>query len=301
MGTLSSDIPAGQPLKLDNEIRLDVQNLDPGESVTFTYTLAAPCNGHVVRAEVSAAENYERVKEKDTNNNLVQREACPRIQAPSPGGSAIEMTRPKMDPDDVMVPAHLRKGSQRWDPPVSANYYVFHEWKNPPVVRLGLCTRGSVSGPFRVGYSHHHSDGCYSAVAVQTAIQFNLDDLRTVSLVLKTATLQFEERFLEQRKSDGAPESLFRGYVRYIGLPTIDPAKARDLYPHEHEEDLQTEGARSLDVRSQVQRLLYYPVQDFGFMFGGFNEGNAEDEAACLSELWKFRLTLDYDVLGPRQ
>src|SRR6266487_3278757 len=35
-----------------------VENLDPGQSTTFKYTLDADCNGHEVKAEVSAGKNY---------------------------------------------------------------------------------------------------------------------------------------------------------------------------------------------------------------------------------------------------
>ena len=56
--------------------QLDVGNLDPGQSVTLSYTLAADCNGDVVKANVTAARNYAGVVETQLNNNQVQSEVC---------------------------------------------------------------------------------------------------------------------------------------------------------------------------------------------------------------------------------
>jgi hypothetical protein len=42
----------------------------------FTYTLAEDCNGHVVKATLSAGSNYEGVKETKLDNNVAQRAVC---------------------------------------------------------------------------------------------------------------------------------------------------------------------------------------------------------------------------------
>jgi hypothetical protein len=130
-------------------------------------------------------------------------------------------------------------------------------------------------------------------MAVQTVATFDLGDLRTVPHFLKKATLQFDEKILAQRGPDGVPASLF-SCVHYGGLPTVEPSSADGLIPHE--EDFDTGGERSFEVTRQVRRLIAFPDQDFGFVFGGSNEGDAEDDAACLCELSGFRLTLDYAV-----
>jgi hypothetical protein len=68
-----------------NVAEIDVENLDPGQVVEFSYTLAAPCDGHVVKAEVSAAPNYAGVPEADAANNMALAEACPPpAAAPAP-------------------------------------------------------------------------------------------------------------------------------------------------------------------------------------------------------------------------
>lgn len=59
-----------------------IENLDPAQSATFVYTLAAGCAGQVVRAEVAAAANYAGVKESNVANNRIQAPAC-LAQAPA--------------------------------------------------------------------------------------------------------------------------------------------------------------------------------------------------------------------------
>jgi hypothetical protein len=67
-----------------NVKQFDVGNLDPGQSVTLRYTLAADCNGDVVKANVTPARNYAGVAETQLNNNQVQREACTAQTATNP-------------------------------------------------------------------------------------------------------------------------------------------------------------------------------------------------------------------------
>jgi hypothetical protein len=54
-----------------------IENLDPGQSATLSYTLAGGCDGQVLRAEVAVARNYEGMKESNLDNNRVQAAACP--------------------------------------------------------------------------------------------------------------------------------------------------------------------------------------------------------------------------------
>ena len=65
--------------------RLDIGNLDPGESFNLTYTLAAECNGDVVKASVTPAKNYAGVAETELNNNQLQSQACPAQEPDKPG------------------------------------------------------------------------------------------------------------------------------------------------------------------------------------------------------------------------
>ncbi len=66
----------------------DVENLDPGQSATFRYTLAVACDGREVRirAEVSAGKNYEGVPESGDllKNNVAEGVACPARSQPPP-------------------------------------------------------------------------------------------------------------------------------------------------------------------------------------------------------------------------
>jgi hypothetical protein len=64
-----------------NVMQKNVENLDPGQSVTFSYTLAAACNGDVVKANVSSAKNYAGVAESNVGNNQIQSEVCKEPEA----------------------------------------------------------------------------------------------------------------------------------------------------------------------------------------------------------------------------
>jgi hypothetical protein len=60
----------------------------------FTYTLADDCNRHVVKASVSAGTNYEGVYESKLDNNVAQREVCPK--SPSfPAGVSPPAVKPE--------------------------------------------------------------------------------------------------------------------------------------------------------------------------------------------------------------
>jgi hypothetical protein len=71
---------------------VDIGNLDPGQSVTLSYTLAAACNGDVVKAKVTGAKNYAGVAESQLDNNQLQTEVC-TAQAPTKPVAATTTTR----------------------------------------------------------------------------------------------------------------------------------------------------------------------------------------------------------------
>jgi hypothetical protein len=49
-----------------------IENLDPGQSTVLTFTLAAGCSGHIVRAELAPASDYEGKQETNLDNNRLQ-------------------------------------------------------------------------------------------------------------------------------------------------------------------------------------------------------------------------------------
>jgi hypothetical protein len=65
-----------------NVVDLAVENLDPGQSTTLTYTLGAACTGQVVKVEVAAAKNYAGVPESNLANNQLQAQVCPATPQP---------------------------------------------------------------------------------------------------------------------------------------------------------------------------------------------------------------------------
>lgn len=60
----------------------DVENLDPGQSATFTYSLASTCDGQTVKAQVTAGKNYAGVPEANLTNNTIEALACPKVSQP---------------------------------------------------------------------------------------------------------------------------------------------------------------------------------------------------------------------------
>jgi hypothetical protein len=85
---------------------LFVENLDPGQSTILVYTLAAGCNGQVVRAEVAAAGNWEGVTEGNLANNVIQSEVC---SAPKP---KLYPTVPRPQPQADYADAAHRQVTQ---------------------------------------------------------------------------------------------------------------------------------------------------------------------------------------------
>lgn len=285
--------------------------LDTGKSFAFKYTLAAPCDGHVVKAGVSATADGEQ----EYGNNFFQGPVCAAKPKPSGPPSSqsggIVVAKPvgdvaeappsadtKIDTGLLLLPEHMQPGARRLRLEAVKRHLASDRWDNPPVISgPGLCREGLVLRDALVGFYHRDSDNCYYAQVLQVSMRFELDDLRRLVHFLKRATFEFDEQIVVQRGADGGPASLFT-CVGYVGLLTVEPGGRRGLYPHE--EDVRTDGFRSVEVTGQVRRLIANPEQDFGFMVGGLNEGNAEDEEACVTNIGFPRLILEYDVLGLR-
>ncbi len=302
----------------------------------FTYTLAADCDGHEVKASLKPAKTFNGNTESNVANNTVgPTKLCAAKAQPKPnpgtqsgpvvakpvGGVAVAkpegilvspvgdvaqanpepIARTKTDPELIVLPEHMQPGSRRLRLEAVQRHLASDSWDNPPLIPLpgsGLCREGLVRQDALVGFYHRDSDDCYYAQVLQTSMRFELDDLRKLAHHLKRAVFEFDERIVVQRGPDGGPASLFT-CVGYVGLLTVNPEGRKGLFPHE--EDVQTGGFRSVDVTGQVRRLIANPEHDFGFMMGGLNEGNAEDEAACVSDVGFPRLILEYDVLGMKQ
>jgi hypothetical protein len=287
--------------------------LDPGKSFAFKYQLAAPCDGHVVKAGVSATADGEQ----EYGNNFFQGPVCAAKPKPSGPPSSqsggVVVAKPvgdvaeappsadtKIDTGLVLLPEHMQPGARRLQLEAVKRRLATKTWDNPPLIPgpgAGLCREGLVQQDALVGFYHRDSDDCYYAQVMQVSMRFELGDLRRLVHFLKRATFEFDEEIVVQRGPDGGPASLFT-CVGYVGLLTADPEGRRGLYPHE--EDVRTDGFRSVEVTGQVRRLIANPEHDFGFMVGGLNEGNAEDEEACVSSVGFPRLILEYDVLGLR-
>lgn len=100
-----------------NSKDLFVENLDPGQATTVTYTLAAGCNDHEVEAELVPAKNYAGVPEGNKNNNWLKWRVCPKAAQPAPAAKLAPSMKPVPEsgplgnpPADCDPKIHIRCG-----------------------------------------------------------------------------------------------------------------------------------------------------------------------------------------------
>jgi hypothetical protein len=85
-----------------NPTTFKVENLDPGQSATFTYTLAAPCDGQTVKARIKPPMNYKRdpkIVESLSENKPIEAQACPPKAQPAAKPNSV------LRPEDLPIPA----------------------------------------------------------------------------------------------------------------------------------------------------------------------------------------------------
>ena len=311
-----------------NPADLFVENLDPGQSTLVSYTLAAGCDGQVVRAEVAAAGNYAGVKEANLTNNRVQGAACEPSQpihtapAPAPAGP-IHKALPKASPPSGFAP--LPKGTTLGDLQArTAKTFV-----PPPKVQTVVLTPSATQLAFRchydicsppgglwVGYDQlprHDNvvdwvlsggeDDSWSVA--QTAVTFDLAFLtRVPGTKVRQAVLRFDES--RGGWSDGAGNQLSRGdCVEVLGRATEPWAGlygrgGNGLPQRIANEKVQahTPGAREWWIGSEIRdQWLDQVVPALGFVLRGGNESvQGHDYRSCLSQISNITLELTYET-----
>ena len=274
-----------------------VENLDPGQSTTFSYTLDRDCNGHVVRAEVAAAKNYAGVPEANLGNNKIDAQVCPaRAQGvPKPEAPVVD-TRPE----------HLRPGSHRAGgqfPPLT-----FKPSAVKSVTRYGGAYGDHVGRALDRYVGWYQSEGGVFDTAAtkvhQTAVNFDLSQLDEVPnpFGLK-ALLTFDERAVTWRHGDGSPK-LVNSCVSVLGIATVDWAaqpSVNALIPNSAQWDAPG-GKKEWNVTDHV----YDQINDrgnralrYGYVLrGALEDVRGDDDDSCESVISNLQLTIEYAVIN---
>lgn len=314
-----------------NERTVPIPSLDDGKSFDFTYILAAPCNGHRVRASVTTLPD-----ESNPGNNDQEVNVCPASAAPAPkpqgpaSGAVGSVNQPGMGTAtdvptgqvtstldearelggfELMVPEpipeHLRSGPHKivrgvdnWRT-VSQMYRsgLFYLCDGPDSPVLGM-----------VGFSHIDFDdvnNCQINVVYETAMNFDLSDLREAygKLLVGVATLTWDDT-KHKRPGDEVTQhqqegGWFESCVYELGKPTINwyAGDVGGLVPHEYYND--APGIVQWDIVSLVNAWLGDPQSErYGVLLKGRHESlDADDDNACYSYVRNPRLEIEYTVL----
>jgi hypothetical protein len=301
-----------------------IENLDPAQSTTFSYTLAAGCDGQVVRAEVAAAGNYEGVKESNVDNNRIQAAACaaqgqagpifeaPRSVLPAAAAAApvvataldvnASLGELKVRPKPVVVGAS--KMQTLTIKPSAAQ--VAHRGNIDPKYEV-------VPGPgLAVGWDQN-PEKTYRILAglgldywgvTQTAINFDLRFLQEVpGTRVREAVLRYTESKWDWR--DGAGNDLSVGScVQVLGRATEEwqgrtgggtgtPRQFANEKVQGHTPGV-SEWFVTSEIRDQWTDNVYPPL---GFVLRGGNESpQGHDARSCTSLIGNVTLEVTFEV-----
>ena len=273
---------------------LDVPALAPGASHEVFYPLAAPCDGHKVRASVDDPLDLA------SSNDRVEVEVCARKAGPA----SKEFSPSRIgDPGVSVVPEHLQKGEHRLELPPSVFRAHGLSRKNEGIFGC-LVELTPPLADKDVGFSHQDGLGCDLNSVYQLIVDFDIQWLKDLDqkLVFR-AELRYEEQSFAMRMNDEAP----LGWeffdpdtcVSRIGLAPLGYDAAIN-----RKELLSTAdaGDARLDVGWLVTRDIQFslaPGTRFqGFVLHGFNDDrDAEDKNGCHSSILNMRLWLHYAVL----
>jgi hypothetical protein len=293
------------------DIRLE--NLDPGQSTSFSYLLDAGCEGHVIRADVAAAGNYEGVKESKLDNNRLQGAVC---QAKTPEAPVTVPGVKTTPPPDVSAAPAIGGANNTF---VSSNAHgrqilapravtVTVKPSARQVAQSSNFDPEDNSGPganLQVGWSQSPGQLLFSEdhwTVTQSAVNFDLGFLQqTPGTQVREAVLRYTE--LQGRWQDGAGRELSAGNcVQVLGRATEDWRVNLDAaYPEQFANDkvqAHSPGVQAWYVTSEIRDQwiagMYPP---FGFVLRGGNDSpQGHDNRSCHSVLDNVTLELTYEV-----
>jgi hypothetical protein len=295
-----------------------VGELDPGQSRTVSYTLAGDCNGHVVKAVVKPAGNWDDKLEVQTANNTFQGSACEATgggPGGAPGGFDPASVGVIARPSDnlTVIPQRIRSGlhadggtfpAEELAPSVARGNHL----KSVETGLLGDLTCpivGQAGGDDAfVGYAFFDNAGCNLNLVSQFVVNFDLDWLRAERNNVTKATLVFNEKVTVASNDAGENTSV----ATCIGRLGIAPANFADVIAGTQlitsgvvEGDLQfigVAGPSEWDVTRDIRWTSTGANEKLtGFVFHGGDENlNAETDRRCGSELAGIRLKVQYEV-----
>jgi hypothetical protein len=249
------------------EVLLDIPALKAnGGSFSGFAGLAGPCDGTIVRLDVSATGEANVA-----NNAFGPAKLCPDLPPPPPAPSSSS------GPDE-----NINYGaSSPSGPDENINYGACA--CEPRTFDIAMDDfRGPTTGP-RVGFWQWEGQWAFSPLA----IHFNSSELRGIkSEKVETATMTFDESPLRWTSGGGGVEHK-AGCIGQISI--LERIDYWDLGVYTRFSKSVVPGARSIDVRPYVQDALQDPdhqAKGFTWMLRGtadYLEGT--DETSCLSNL----------------
>jgi len=295
-----------------NVVDVPIENLDPGQSTTFVYTLAEGCAGQAIRAEVAAARNYAGVLEANLQNNRIQAQVCqpqapvaPKPQGPPPVIVGIDPNKPigvttQAKPTAVILPpaGPLAAGKDKVlvREPSATGSVVARQWSTP----TPLCYRTFAEDALLVGYFLRDGFLCQDNQVYQTMLSFDLSDFLPIygahKLLIGSATLSWTD--LVEGPADSPPSCVVN-----LSLPTEDwSQRGLDRFiATEDYADAESRGSSQWDVLhgGLVASWMTDPVAARrGIMLRGPFEDIATDNGGeCVSRITEPRLRLVYTVL----
>lgn len=277
--------------------------LAPNQSFTFRYELATPCDGHVVRAGVSATADGE----KEYDNNEFRGEVCPKKPV-DPADLGIVL-RPRPD-IDVFIPEHMRSGEHTLELRASEMDWRFESYTSDPedcpILGRGnfpenpvgwTQTEYAARGPFGIEF-----DECNLAAVAETAVNFNYGILDEVPDKRVTwAVLEFDEHRVEWTDGEGRNRP-GPGCVARVGIVTTershDPAHQK-FFNYQPLLNIAPRTAMSWEVLEPTADHVHNRRPRHGFILQGthnLDQLEGEDNSKCLSRLENPRLIVTYVV-----
>ena len=288
-----------------------VENLDPGQSTIVTYTLAAPCDGHVVKGEVAAAKNYAGVAESNLANNRFNdpKPVCPKAQGIPEG--AIDQNPLGITPDDLNAPLDLGIVPKPSRPlvfsgemTISASQVLMASQRggeDAALLQNFVAPRTIPDGKFGVGYWNEAAKNFLGDVnpsdVWQTRAVFDLSELKKLpGLDITHASLTYDEDVL--MAGEGPPD-VFTPVDKPTCVAGVYPALTAGL-----QNDLFTSGPASL-VREPGGPLQPWDITpgvefwlddkpNFGVVFRGFSESHDFNNSRCLGAIYNIRIIVPY-------
>jgi hypothetical protein len=304
--------------------------LDAGKSFTFKYELAAPCNGHVVRAGVSATADGE----KEYDNNFFQGPVCAAKPGsePKPQGPVTRLpdegilTVPRDDlvvapsKPDVCRTMDVPNCPGEWtitlEPSATERYFDDRYRENEFTKSCGL------PSPFKEYVVEDSTDGvtpivgwyqqevvaegpfgiedrqCAYVAEAQTRVNFDhsLFELRPTPPRIIKAELSFDEGVSVKRDTDSSPRPGDR-CVTTVDIATQEFSD--NLAAGESYRKVPTEEPRQVDVGTAFQQQILNQRPRLGFLLRGafaLDQLEGEGQSSCISELENVRLRVTYVI-----